>query len=173
VRIASETVMLLQIIQGTPVGIWALFAGLVGLGLRQARTRIIGSLRAALLPAVFVALSLAGVVSAFGGNALAIAAWALGIGAAIAAGPRLLPRLRAAWQAADDTLQIAGSWLPLVLIVSLFLVKYAAGVSLALHPALASETDFVIVCSLAYGVFSGLIAARGLQLWRVRSAARA
>jgi amino acid permease len=164
--------MLLQILQGTPLGVWALFAGLVGLGLSQARARTIGSQRAALLPAALVVLSLAGVVTAFGGKPLAIAAWAAGSGAAIVTGPRLLPRLRATWQAAGDTLQVAGSWLPLALIVSLFLVKYAAGVSLALHPGLASESEFVIACSLAYGVFSGLFAARGLQLWQVRRAAR-
>ena len=68
--------MLLQIIQGTPTGVWVLFAGLVALGLQQARERTIGSVRAAVLPAAFVVLSLAGVVSAFGGSALALTAWA-------------------------------------------------------------------------------------------------
>jgi amino acid permease len=165
--------MLLQIVQGTPAGVWVLLAGLVALGLQQARERTIGSLRAAVLPAAFVVLSLAGVVSAFGGNALALAAWAAGVGAAIGAGPRLLPRLRATWQAAGDTLRVAGSWLPLALIVSLFLVKYAAGVSLALHPGLAADRSFVVACGLAYGAFSGLFAARGLQLLQVRRAARA
>ncbi len=164
--------MLLQIIQGTPLRIWVLFAALLWVGISQAKTRTIGSLRALLLPGVFLILSLAGVVSTFGASALGVAAWAIGIGAAVTAGSRLLPSLRATWQAAGDTLQVAGSWLPLGLIVALFAVKYAAGVSLALHPALASQGDFVVACSLAYGIFSGLFAARGLQMWRLRSAAR-
>jgi len=163
---------LVQIVQGTPLRIWVLFAALVWIGLRQAKTRTIGSLRALLLPGVFLILSLAGVVSAFGASAAGGAAWAVGIGAAVAIGPRLLPALRATWQAAGDSLQVPGSWLPLGLIVALFAIKYTAGVSLALHPALAAETDFVVACSLAYGVFSGLFAARGVQLWRVRSEAR-
>ena len=165
--------MLLQIIQGTPTGVWVLFAGLVALGLQQARERTIGSVRAAVLPAAFVVLSLAGVVSAFGGSALALTAWATGIGAAIGTGARLLPRLRATWQAAGDTLRVSGSWLPLALIVSLFLLKYAAGVSLALHPGLAADRSFVFACGLAYGAFSGLFTARGLQLLQVWRAARA
>lgn len=164
--------MLLQIIQGTPLRIWALFLGLVVLGVWQARTRTIGSLRAALQPGVFVVLSLAGVVSAFGTSGIAMAAWATGVFASVTFGPYLLPRLRASWQAASDSLRIAGSWLPLALIVSLFLVKYVAGVSLALHPQLVAERDFIVACSLAYGLFSGLFAARGLQLWQVRRAAR-
>jgi hypothetical protein len=166
-------IMLLQIVQHTPIAIWALLVGLVMLGLKQTKPRVVGSRRAALLPGLFVVLSLAGVLGAFGGNALAVAAWALGLGASVVAGPRLLPRLQATWHAAGDTLQIAGSWLPLALILSLFFIKYAAGASLAMHPNLASETDFVIACSLAYGLFSGLFAARSLQLWRVRQAARA
>ena len=101
-----------------------------------------------------------------------MAAWATGVFASMTFGPHLLPRLRASWQAASDSLRIAGSWLPLALIVSLFLVKYVAGVSLALHPQLVAEGDFIVACSLAYGLFSGLFAARGLQLWQVRRAAR-
>ncbi|MDQ2734978.1 MAG: hypothetical protein M3Y55_08330 [Pseudomonadota bacterium] len=164
--------MLLQILQGTPLRIWALFGGLVCLGVAQARSRTIGSLRATLLPAVFVVLSLAGVVSAFGANAIAVAAWALGVAASVATGPRLLPKMRATWQAAGDSLHVAGSWLPLALIVSLFFVKYGAGVSLTIHPQLAMQTGFVVACSLAYGLFSGLFAVRGLQLWQVRRLAR-
>ena len=166
--------MLSHIIQGTPIQIWLLLAGLIALGVSQARTRTIGRTRAAVLPAVFVVLSLAGVVSAFGSNAFAfgIAAWSVGIATALGVS-RFLPRMRATWQAASDTLQVAGSWLPLVLILALFLVKYAAGVSLALQPQLASQVGFVVACSLAYGLFSGLFAARGLQLLQVRRAARA
>jgi hypothetical protein len=165
--------MLLQIIEGTPIGVWFLFAGLVGLGLAQARPRSIGAARAMLMPAAFVVLSLAGVISAFGAQRPALAAWGSGIVASLAVGPRLLPRLRATWEAAGDTLHVGGSWLPLALIVALFAVKYAAGVSLAMHPSLAGDGEFAAACGLAYGAFSGLFAARGLQLLRIRQAARA
>ena len=57
--------MLLQIIKGTPLWVWALLAALLWLGFRQTRTRVVGSRRAALLPGIFVILSLAGVVTAF------------------------------------------------------------------------------------------------------------
>jgi hypothetical protein len=160
-----------QIIEGTPLAVWALLAGLMALGFGQTRERIVGGRRAILLPGVFLPLSLAGVVNAFGTQATAFAAWALGVGVALALGRRLLPRLQASWNAANDTLRIAGSWLPLALILSLFALKYAAGASLAMHPDLAGQTDFVIVFSLAYGLFSGLFAARARQLWQVRRAA--
>ena len=60
-----------------------------------------------------------------------------------------------------------GSWLPLVLIVPLFSLKYFAGASLALHPDLATDAAFAGPMSLAYGSFSGLFLARGLALRNV------
>ena len=82
--------------------------------------------RDALLPGVFLLLSLAGVVNAFGSQATALTPWAIGVGMAATLGSRLLP-----------------------------------------------QTDFVVVSSVAYGLFSGLFAARGRQLCQMRRAASA
>ena len=165
--------MLMHILQSTPIQIWVLLAVLIALGLNQTRTRTIGSVRATLIPAAFVLLSLAGVLAAFGLNPAGLAAWAVGVAVSMAIAPRLLPRIAATWHAAGDTLRVNGSWLPLVLIVTLFAIKYAAGVSLAVQPRLAADGTFVVAFSLAYGVFSGLFATRGLQLWNIRRAAAA
>jgi hypothetical protein len=164
--------MLLQIIQHTPVRIWAVLAVLTLIGLSQARPRTIGAARAALLPAAMLALSLAGVVSTFGVSALALAAWGVGVGMALSLPPRLLPAVEATWSAASDSLRVAGSWLPLALILGLFSVKYAAGASLALHPEFATQAGFATVCGFAYGLFSGIFAARGRQMWRIRGSLR-
>ena len=165
--------MLMHIVQSTPIQVWILLAGLIALGLSQVRTRTIGSKRAALVPAAFVVLSLAGVLSAFGASPVGLVAWAIGVASALLAGPRLLPRIAATWHAAGDTLRVSGSWLPLVLILCLFAIKYAAGVSLAVQPRLAGDTEFVAAFSFAYGVFSGLFATRGMQLWKIRRSAAA
>jgi hypothetical protein len=70
----------------------------------------------------------------------------------------------ARWSEEAGLLHVPGSWLPMVLIVGLFCIKYFAGASLALHPALAGDTAFAGLCSLAYGSFSGLFLARALSL---------
>jgi hypothetical protein len=46
----------------------------------------------------------------------------------------------------------------------LFALKYAAGASLALHPALAAHPWFGGAFALGYGLFSGAFLARGLNL---------
>ena len=164
---------LLQIVHGTPAHVWALLAGLVALGVSQTRPRTLGSTRVALLPLLLVALSLAGVAHSFGVSAAALLAWLAGLGLALAASPRLLPAPRARWTPSRDAVHVAGSWLPLALIVGLFAIKYVAGASLAIHPALSHETLFAVPVGFAYGLFSGAFAARGWQMWRARGAAPA
>jgi hypothetical protein len=58
--------MVARILSNTPPWVFGLFAGLVMLGLMQARTRRVGKAAALALPAGMVALSLAGIHSSFG-----------------------------------------------------------------------------------------------------------
>ncbi|MEO8806255.1 MAG: DUF6622 family protein [Burkholderiaceae bacterium] len=154
----------IAIVQHTPVWVWGLLAVLVVLGLSQTRSREMGLTRVTVLPLVLTALSLGGVLSAFGHLPVAFAAWAAGIAAALGLARRAVAVRGASWSPSRGLLHVPGSWLPLVLIVSLFALKYGAGVSLALAPALASDTSFAGLCSLAYGTFSGLFLARALSL---------
>lgn len=155
---------LIAIVQHTPVWVWGLLAMLVALGLWQTRPREMSLTRVTVLPLVLTALSLGGVLSAFGHLPVAFAAWAAGIAAALGLARRAVAVRGASWSPSRALLHVPGSWLPLVLIVSLFALKYGAGVSLSLAPALASDTSFAGVCSLAYGTFSGLFLARALSL---------
>jgi len=161
--------MLLQIFQHTPLWVWGLLAGLVFLGWTQTRDREVGLARVTALPAVMLALSLGGVLSGFAHSALAIACWLAGAGLTIAVGGRLMHPRGASWSAERGLLHVPGSWLPMGLILALFAIKYTVGVSLAMHPALAHEPLFAGGFSLAYGLFSGLFAAKSLSLRRLAS----
>ncbi|HKW82165.1 MAG TPA: DUF6622 family protein, partial [Burkholderiaceae bacterium] len=126
--------------------------------------------RMTILPLVLLALSFSGVVSTFAHATIAILAWATGVIAAIALGRPLLKARGARWSSETGLLHVPGSWLPLALMVALFLVKYGVGVTLAMHHAMAADTTFGACCGLAYGAFSGLFAARALSLRSVASA---
>ena len=156
--------MLIAIVRHTPVWVWGLLAALVALGLAQTRDREMSLTRVTILPLAMIALSLSGVFSAFGHLPLALGGWAAGVGAALGFGRRFIAARGAAWSPRSATLHVPGSWLPLVLIVALFLLKYFAGASLALHPELATHAAFAGPLSLAYGSFSGIFLARGLAL---------
>ena len=72
-----------------------------------------------------------------------------------------------AWSPADAHVILPGSWVPLLLIVPLFSIKFGVGASLAMSPALAREAGFAAAAGLLYGVFSGVFLARGLAVWQV------
>jgi len=156
--------MLASILQHTPVRVWGLLAGLIALGLWQTRDRELPLLRVTVLPLAMIVLSASGVLSAFGHFPVALGGWAAGVGAALAFGRQFVAMRGARWSAQAGQLHVPGSWLPLALMVGLFCIKYVAGVSLALHPALVHDAAFASLCSLAYGGFSGLFLARAQSL---------
>jgi hypothetical protein len=159
--------MFTSILQHTPVWVWGLFTAVIALGLSQTRDREVTLLRITILPLVLIALSMSGVLSAFGHAPLPLGGWASGVGAALVFGRQFVAVRGARWLAESGRLYVPGSWLPLVLIVGLFCIKYVAGASLTMHPALATDATFAGLCSLAYGSFSGLFLARTLSLRRL------
>ena len=159
--------MLIQIVRHTPPWVWGLLAALVALGLSQTLPRQMSTRRVTVLPIVLLALSLAGVATTFSHQALPVLAWAAGVAIAVAAGRSVVNARGARWDATTARLHVPGSWLPLVLIMGLFLTKYAVGVALAMHSSLASELGFDVAVGLAYGVFSGLFIARAAALWQL------
>lgn len=156
--------MFLVILQHTPIWVWTLLAALVALGAYQARSREMTLLRVTVLPLVLVALSASGVLSAFGIHPVTIGGWLAGLGVALTLGKRLVVSRGAHWSAETGRLHVPGSWLPLVLILALFSLKYAAGVTVAMTPSMAHDSTFAGLCSLAYGSFSGLFLARAIGL---------
>ncbi|HRP28636.1 MAG TPA: hypothetical protein PLG77_09440 [Burkholderiaceae bacterium] len=163
--------MLIHILQGTPLWVWGLLALLVILGVSQSMPRRVSARRIVIVPAIMLALSLAGVVTAFGAQPLAIAAWAAGVGLAIAFGIDAVAPRGARYARESARFDVPGSWLPMGLILGLFCIKYGVGVGLVMTPALAANTPFEIAVAFVYGAFSGLFAARAIALRRL--AARA
>lgn len=157
--------MLIQILTHTPAWVFVLFAALLWLGTRQLRAGSMPLWRVTAMPVAMVLLAVYGVVTAFGLGALLC--WAL------AAVPvALLVRRRplsasVRYDAAARRVQQPGSWVPLLLIMGIFMTKYSVGVLLALHPAYAQHLGFAWGISTLYGLFSGLFAGRALRLWRL------
>ena len=160
--------MLLQILKGTPTWVFVLFAVLIALGVVQSRPRSLGLARIALLPAAFIAFSFYGVVAAFGARPEVLAAWALGIGAAVVLGRLFRRPSGARWEASTGTFHVPGSWAPLALMMTVFFARYAIAVAIAMNPGLAREDGFTLLAGLAYGLLSGAFLARALGVLSLR-----
>jgi hypothetical protein len=160
----SEAAMLLEILKRTPIWVFVLFAVLLSYGLVQMRTRRLGRIRVVLLPVIMMSLSIFGVAGAFGFNALPFMSWFAGVGLAVAARIRHRPRWQATHEAATDSFIVPGSWIPLALMMAIFLARYVITVSLALDPALARSSLLIGGASLLYGAMSGVFLSRALHI---------
>lgn len=156
-----------MILSHTPLWVWALLAALVALGLKQARDHVISRTGLLVLPLVLGLLSITAVGRAFGPHAAVLASWALGLAGGAAVFTLLRAPLRAEALSARR-FRIGGSWLPMVLLLAVFTLRYVVSAALAVQPTLAQASGFALGASLLYGLFVGLFAGRA---WRVLSLA--
>ena len=159
---------IVTIVKQTPTWVWGLFTGLAVLGLSQVRDRTQSLVRVSIVPVAMTAFSAWGMVSAFGSSAQfagVLAAW-LATAAMVAAIVSLgTPAAR--YDAATRTYALPGSFVPLLLIAGIFLVKYAVGVELAMQPQRVQDTSFALPIATLYGVFNGLFVGRAARLWKL------
>ena len=62
---------------------------------------------------------------------------------------------------------LAGTAVPLALMMGIFFTKYVVAVQIVMHPPLTGDRVFALCVGALYGAFSGMFAARGLRLWRL------
>lgn len=160
-------IMFIGILQNTPHWVWWLLAAVISVGVSQTQPRHRTLRAATAIPIVMAALSFYGVVSLFAAQSIALVAWAAAVLAALRMSQAAGVGSKVRWLAAEQRLLVPGSWVPLMLILGLFIIKFGANVMLAMHPDLSADMLFAVCVSLAYGAFSGIFLARGLAMWRV------
>ena len=159
--------MLMQVILHTPKWVFAVFALLIWLGAKQMLTHNVGLNRVTLMPVIMGALSLYGVISVFGDAVGALLGWAVAVAAMLAL---LLQRPLPAttrYDAAARRFHLAGSPVPLMLMMGIFLTKYLVAIALAMHPELKLQPTFAVLLPMLYGAFTGVFAARAVRLWKL------
>ncbi len=155
-----------QILAHTPAWVFGLLLGLIVLGLQQARNRQVKLWLAYLLPVGMVILSLIGVTSNFGVQLVTISLWMAGLCAVALLGYHLLPVKNLRYVAESNRFYIPGSWIPLLVILAIFLTKYVVAVLYALGNPITVHAAFMPVLCVVYGGFSGYFVARALCLVR-------
>jgi hypothetical protein len=151
--------MLMQILSHTPVYVWVALALLVLRGVSAASDREMAFGRLLIIPLVMPLLSLQDISGRFGAGAAGVALWAA---AAIvtAAVTWKVSAARVSPGRQDGKVLVRGSWVPLAVMMAVFFTKYAAIVTLAVHPQARQDMLFVgLACSL-FGVFNGIFFGR-------------
>ena len=155
--------MIFEILAHTPKWVFGLLIFLVILGLQQAKDRTVRKYLILPLPIGMIFLSYFGVSSSFGLSLTPIGLWFLSLVGVAFLVTKYFPAKGVEFNSETDKFNITGSWIPFLLMMAIFFIKYLVGVLDALQPTIVSNPVFVIACSLIYGAFSGIFVARALS----------
>lgn len=154
-----------------PVWVFFILFGLLALGYRLSRTRVVRPGSVAMIAFAMLVFSLYGVTSAFGVDALPLAAWAVGIAAAIVLGSQAIGSRGLSRE--GERVRVAGSWWPMVALMAIFCVKFALGMARGVGSPIVDAAWCVGAASAVFGLLSGSFAARALAVHRFADSTRA
>lgn len=150
-----------QFLTHTPPYVWVILAFLVLRGVLALRDRDITLTRMTIIPLVMLALALQSIGSRYGLVSLAMAAW-LAAGAAVVLQRRAFGGSRVEAGAVPGSLRMRGSWTPLLMMLAIFVIKYAMAVMQVVRPEAAAGAGFALascgLLGLCNGYFLGQLA---------------
>ena len=159
--------MISAIITHTPIWVWALLGGLLYLGFSQTKRRTVSLKRSTILPLAMIALSIFGTVNVFGSSPSILLSWLGAAALSFIIVIRFSNWTVVKYYVEKQQFTLPGSWIPMMLILGIFVTKYVVGVMVGTQPAYANKLNFAITCTLFYGAFSGVFLARAVGLWRI------
>lgn len=143
-----------QFLTHTPLYVWVILAFLVFRGVLALRDRDITITRMSIVPLVMLALALQSIGARYGLVSAALAAW-FGACALMALQRWAFGGSRVEAGTAPGSLRIRGSWTPLLMMLTIFVIKYAMAVVQAVQPQLAQGAVFAITACGLLGLCNG------------------
>jgi non-heme chloroperoxidase len=143
----------LDIIVHTPLWVWPLFALVLWLGWSARKPRTVHPLRLAALPLVGLGVTIAGVVQS-AAPAFTLVGWLVGLLLSLPIGHAVGRRREVRRQ--DGRVWIAGSWFLLGFALSIFVARYALGVTFGVWPRLALQPAWIAGAGAVGGVIAGI-----------------
>ncbi|MBO9661518.1 DUF6622 family protein [Dokdonella sp.] len=157
--------MLVDILRGTPIWVYVLFAYLLWMGAWRLRPRVRNVQSTWIAPLLFIAWGLSGLAGREGSLSSTLACWIVGATVGIAIGHRIEPAPSV--DRATGTILQPGSLIPLLRNLAIFGAHYLLHVAAVISPGAASRllSWDVVVSGLSAGYFVswGLLFARA---WR-------
>lgn len=156
--------MLNQIISNTPTYVWAILAFLMYRGFKSAIDRELSIRAVIIIPVVMLALSVQGILSGFGVQPLVLASWGLAMLAGAVLSWNAVNQSNVRILADKNMVFYRGSWGPMIMMMSIFVLKYIVNVALHVAPELHTNMMFAIVSTALFGIFSGLFLGKMLRV---------
>lgn len=160
-----------QILSHTPLWVWGILLLLLVLGWRARQDRQLSLNQALILPLVILLLTTKSLFGHFSQPTVWLV-WGAGLAMALLGMALRGPSERVRFNPQNKTLQIAGSWQPMGLMLGVFISKYCFEAMLAMNPQWATQMSFACLVALTYGVFNGLMFRNLLQVFLLRRSAQ-
>jgi len=160
-----------NVLSHMPFWVWAILGYIVLMGLKQTREMQLTHRRLIVLPGLWLCFGAWGVIGRYGLLSLPTMAWLAGL----AIGLGLMFRSGDAAEGARHDAEtghyvVPGSWLPLGLMLSIFVAKFAQGVCLSVHPEWTGLLIVQVATGLAFGTISGCMLGRSARILRAAHA---
>jgi hypothetical protein len=159
--------MISEIVSHTPVWVWAMLVFFIYRGVAASRDRDVPVWSLFILPVVLLGLSIQGMVSHYGVHPALFSGWLIAAVCGALIGARTLNERAVALGIRGVVMR--GSWLPLILVLAVFLTKYCTEVLIALRPDLMLQGGAVLAVCVLYGLLTGFFLGRlgrALMLFR-------
>ncbi|MBA2369830.1 MAG: hypothetical protein H0V82_12560 [Candidatus Protochlamydia sp.] len=160
--IKKMEIFMLQIITKIPVFVWPLFAILLLSGLRARKTNEVPLAVLLLIPSIFFGWSLFSFFGKYATNPLAIFFWFLCLGVGFFIGFSHMQKLKLQFDKQKKKVEMPGSWIPLMLSMSIFTAKFAIGMMGSMLPHL-NESFLFLGLELFSTIILGIFAGRGVN----------
>jgi hypothetical protein len=157
--------MLSEIFSRTPVWVGGILMVILYFGIQQSKQRTVPKRRLVILPMVMMGLSLSGIWSAFGGNLFGLAGWFAALALVFIVNQPLKPNEQVTFSPATKKFSVPGSWLPLCLMMAIFIAKYVVAILLGYNSTLKQSMAFIFSVSFVYGFLSSIFFARAWRVW--------
>jgi hypothetical protein len=162
----KEKPLIIEVLKRTPPWVFVLFVLLLAAGWLQSKDRVVTRGKVTLLPIAMIALSFYNVQIAFDAAPIALMFWLIGVGLAVPVGFKSSSAPGVTYSPETRLFSVPGSWLPLLLMMTIFFIKYAVAVVTARQLPIAGSVAFMGAISFCYGILSGAFLARALAVWR-------
>jgi hypothetical protein len=155
-----------DMLSGTPTWVWVLLVFLVIRGVQASRPGLVQPWRLAILPVIFTALGLYGVAMVLPAGVLPWLIWLACVAIAVPLGQAMGRGVKVLADHQHCVMQLPGSWSTLVLILCIFVLKYALGYQAAVNPMVVNELWFTVFDAGVSGVVAGLFIGRFMAIMK-------
>lgn len=158
----SSLITIQQILIHTPWWVYVLLVYLIFIGVKARNTGIVSIYKLAVLPLLFLIMSIESMISHFKIESLSISTWLISIIIGSIIGLLLVYKSKIRVDRANKLLELPGSWTTLILILAIFMAKYYCGYALSKDPGAAINTHTEILVLALSGICTGTFIGRML-----------